>query len=69
MVANPLKVLKEVYEFADLDIKKISKIRLQGKKAMNERGQRQPIGGKPRQVFWYDVDHLQSYIKPSVNKN
>ncbi len=69
MVANPLKTLNEVCEFAELDIAKVAKIRMQGKKIMDATGKRRPVGGIRKQVYWYDKTSLQEYIKPNINEN
>jgi len=71
MVADPVGFMKKIYALANLDIAKVSKVRLQAKKSMGEDGSRQyTFGGeKDRETHWFGAETIGNYIRKEVNES
>ena len=71
MVAEPLAFMKQVYAFADIDLDRVPKVRLQAKRSMNKDGTRQyTFGGvKDREIHWFDTKDMDKFMRKDVNKN
>ncbi|MGB9715898.1 MAG: sulfotransferase family protein [Thermodesulfovibrionales bacterium] len=71
MVSDPLNFMKKIYSFSNLDISKVSKIRLQAKKSMDKNGIRKYIfgGEKDREIYWFPINEIENYIRTDVNEN
>jgi hypothetical protein len=69
MVKHPLNFVYEIFKYAGLDVKQLSKIRLQSKRVMDATGKRDLLKGSDRQVFWYKLSDLHKHIKPDINEN
>jgi hypothetical protein len=71
MVTEPMAFLKKIYGYADLDISKVAKIRLQAKRVMDQSGSRNYAfgGNRDREVHWFDIEEIDKYIRKDINKN
>jgi hypothetical protein len=67
IVANPIAEMTEIYRLANLDIKAITKIRLQMKATLSESGRHELASGYDRQLVWYTPEQLGSYFKPDID--
>jgi hypothetical protein len=71
LVSDPLTFLRKIYSFADLDMNKISKIRLQAKKSMDKNGTRKYTfgGAKDREINWFSIEDIGNHIRSDVDEN
>jgi hypothetical protein len=71
MVSDPFTFIKKIYSFANLDISKVSKIRLQSKKSMDKNGTRKYTfgGSKDREIHWFSIEDIGDFIRKDVNDN
>lgn len=71
MVSAPLSFIKKIYSFSNLDMSKVSKIRLQAKRSMDKNGTRKyTFGGeKDREIYWFPINEIENYIRSDVNEN
>lgn len=70
LIAQPLEMLKKVYEWAGLDIQQVQKIRLQAKKVIEKDGSHQVILNKDwKDVIWYDLDEFGKHFRKDTNDN
>ena len=66
----PRESLQKIYEFADLDLGMVQKIRLETKKIINEQGQHKLMhNSKEKALVWYELDSFASHFHTGVNEN
>jgi len=69
MVKDPLGFMRQIYSYANLDMGKVKKVRLQSKKMMGTDGKRKIHRGTDREVFWYELSEFHKFISPDINEN
>jgi len=71
LASDPVSFMKKIYSFANLDISKVSKIRLQSKKSTDKNGTRKyTFGGtKDRDIHWFDIEDIGNLIRKDVDEN
>lgn len=70
IITNPLDLLREIYDLADLDINQVKKIRLESKKVIGKDGKHNYFHGTNRkQVIWYEQTKLRTHFRTDVNRN
>ena len=67
VITNPIQSLTEIYNYANLDIKSLKKIRLKAKVHYNEKGERIKKYKKGEKV-WLNFDESQNFIDPRINE-
>lgn len=71
MISAPIAFMEKIYSYADLDLNKVSKIRLRAKLAMNKDGiRRYAFGGaKGKEVEWFNIEGIKNCMRKDVNEN
>ncbi len=71
LIEDPVKEIANIYSCMGLDIKKVSKYRLQAKKSMTSNGTRDySFGGETdREIKWFKPTDLHKGIRRDVNQN
>ncbi len=69
MVSQPQQFLKQLYIKANLDIEKLTSVRLESKPIMDKSGVHKLKKGYDHQLFWYHLDDLHNHIRTDINKN
>ncbi|MBI3322267.1 MAG: sulfotransferase [Candidatus Omnitrophica bacterium] len=69
IIASPLESLKKLYQWADVDIHKIKKVRLQAKPVIGKTGAHEAVQGEKRPMFWYPLEEMSRHFRPDANEN
>ncbi len=69
-IENPLESLRSLYQVSELDLKQVSKIRLQTKRVVNADGTHNLTRqGVEKQLHWYQVDDFFKHFVTDANEN
>ena len=70
LLADPLRVTREIYELAGLDPRPVSQVRMQRRRVKDARGNhRLESGGDEWSVVWLDLHDLPRYLEPNADRN
>ncbi len=71
MIQKPIETIRNLYEFAGLEIDRVTKFRLQAKKVMSKEGKRNYTfgGGQDRETNWFELEELENFFRKDVNDN
>jgi hypothetical protein len=70
IVVHPLQSIEHIYDWLDLDLGMVNKIRLQNKRVLSQDGEHQLAHQGPfKELRWYRVDELERYFVQGVNQN
>lgn len=67
IVSNPVKSLKLLYNYANLNLNDVQKIRLKVKPHFKKTGKRTRVN-IPGEKVWLDFDELNDFLDPNVNE-
>lgn len=80
IIKEPKRSLTKIYKLVDLDIKQLTKVRLNNKPVINEEGRHQQVVQEKQKssnpwfrrfadMFWYDIEDFSKHFRKDVNKN
>ena len=70
LMTKPVETIDQIYKVADLDLAKLTGIRLEVKPTMNKRGEHfMPIGKNENDLIWYDLKNVTNHLIPDVNSH
>jgi hypothetical protein len=71
IILDPVNLVKEIYNYANLEINSVTKFRLQAKRSMNKDGTRNYTfgGSHDRETQWFPLEQLNNGFRKDVNEN
>jgi len=70
LVAEPVKTMKDIYSFCDLDIAEVEKVRLETKSVIGADGKAEFLDNKSeKRLIWYKLEEIPQHIRTDANNN
>jgi hypothetical protein len=71
MIADPAAVIEKVYRYTSLDVRMVTKFRLQAKQSMDREGRRNYTfgGDRDRETRWFSLGELGGCFRTDVDEN
>ncbi len=70
LLQEPLQTLRKIYEFADLDMNLVPKVRFVNNKIITAEGKHQYVDGVEQgTLIWYGLENFHQFLDPGLNEN